>query len=67
MLLNLQEKIVRYFIMKFKAYDFYFKFIDRKRVVSCHKAGVMKRGDGLFINVCKKISSEYPDIEYTEE
>lgn len=40
---------------------------DRKRVVACHKAGVMKKGDGLFINTCKKISQEYPDIEYTEE
>ncbi|KAL4442165.1 hypothetical protein ABPG74_009183 [Tetrahymena malaccensis] len=54
------ENIARY------AFEFARKN-NRKKVVACHKAGVMKKGDGLFINTCKKISSEYPDIEYTEE
>ena len=40
---------------------------NRKKVIACHKAGVMKMGDGLFIEIAQKISSEYPDIEYSEQ
>ncbi len=29
----------------------YFYFIGRKNVVACHKAGIMKMGDGLFIKI----------------
>jgi len=54
------ENIARY------AFE-YARANNRKKVVACHKAGVMKKGDGLFINTCKKISLEYPDIIYTEE
>jgi len=40
---------------------------NRKKVTACHKAGVQKLGDGLFINVCKEVASHYPQIEYNEE
>jgi isocitrate dehydrogenase (NAD+) len=40
---------------------------NRKKVTVCHKAGVQKLGDGLFINVCKQVSQRFPQIEYAEE
>jgi isocitrate dehydrogenase (NAD+) len=43
--LNACKNIARY------AFE-YAKFHGRKCVVSCHKAGVMKLGDGLFIKTC---------------
>lgn len=35
----------------------------RKRVVGVHKANIMKIADGLFLNVFKKVATEYPEIE----
>lgn len=35
--------------------------------MACHKAGVMKMGDGLFIQTVAEIAKKYPDIEYKEE
>jgi isocitrate dehydrogenase (NAD+) len=34
--------------------------LGRKNVVACHKAGIMKMGDGLFINVAAEVSKRYP-------
>lgn len=39
----------------------------RKHVVACHKAGVMKQGDGLFLKVCDSVAANYPEITYSEE
>jgi isocitrate dehydrogenase (NAD+) len=36
--------------------------MGRKRIVACHKAGVMKMGDGLFIQIAADIAKEYPNI-----
>lgn len=41
--------------------------MGRKKVVACHKAGVMKMGDGLFIRVAAEVAARYPEIEYSEE
>ena len=38
----------------------------KKRVVSVHKANVLRKSDGLFRNICKNISQKYPQIEYSE-
>lgn len=49
------------------AYAFdYARTQGRKRVVASHKAGVMKLGDGLFLNACRAEAERYPDIEYDE-
>lgn len=40
---------------------------NRKTVTACHKAGVQKMGDGLFINTCREIAKKYPQINYQEE
>jgi isocitrate dehydrogenase (NAD+) len=36
--------------------------LDRKNVVACHKAGIMKMGDGLFINTAAEVAKNYPSI-----
>ena len=38
----------------------------RKRVTAIHKANIMKLGDGLFLDSCRKVSHEYRDIQYDE-
>jgi isocitrate dehydrogenase (NAD+) len=38
----------------------------RKRVTAIHKANIMKLGDGLFLDSCRKVSREYGDITYDE-
>jgi len=38
----------------------------RKKVTCVHKANIMKKGDGLFRQVCKEVSEHYPNIEYDD-
>jgi 3-isopropylmalate dehydrogenase len=38
----------------------------KKRVVTVHKANVLRKGDGLFARTCKSISRDYPEIVYSE-
>ena len=40
---------------------------NRKKITAVHKAGVMKLGDGLFVDVCREIAAQYPEIEYSEK
>lgn len=36
--------------------------ILRPQTVTCvHKANIMKLGDGLFLNTCRKVAEEYKD------
>jgi 3-isopropylmalate dehydrogenase len=37
-----------------------------KKVVAVHKANVMRKGDGLFTSICRKVASKYPEINYIE-
>jgi 3-isopropylmalate dehydrogenase len=39
---------------------------DKKKVVSVHKANVLRKSDGLFKNVCGEVSKQFPQIEYSE-
>ncbi len=39
---------------------------DRKFVTAVHKANIMKISDGLFLECARKVSRDYPDIEYRE-
>ena len=41
--------------------------MGRKKIVACHKAGVMKMGDGLFIKIAGEVAAKYPNIVYEEE
>ena len=38
----------------------------RKKMTAVHKANIMKLSDGLFLECCKKVAREFPEIEYTE-
>ena len=43
------------------------KKMGRKKIIACHKAGVMKMGDGLFIKTASDVAKRYPEIAYEEE
>lgn len=42
------------------------KKLGRKRVTAVHKANIMKLSDGLFLDCCRKVGREYPEIQYDE-
>jgi len=39
----------------------------RRKVTIGHKANVLKKTDGLFLNVAKKIALDYPDIQFEDK
>lgn len=52
-----------------KIAKFAFKFAKkrkRKKVTALHKANIMKRSDGLFLDCVRKVSKDYPEIELEE-
>ncbi len=40
--------------------------MGRKRVTAVHKANIMKLSDGLFLDCCRKVGREFPEIQYDE-
>lgn len=36
----------------------------RKKVTAVHKANIMKQGDGLFLQCCKEVAEQYPNIAF---
>lgn len=38
----------------------------RKRVTAVHKANIMKMSDGLFLECCRQVSEEHPDIDFDD-
>ena len=57
---TVSERIARY------AFD-YAVANGRKKVTAIHKANIMKCTDGLFLDVCRSVAAEYPQIEFTDE
>ncbi len=53
------QRIVRY------AFE-YARANNRKKVTAVHKANIMKFTDGLFLAVARKVSAEFPDIEFED-
>ncbi|XP_061186669.1 isocitrate dehydrogenase [NAD] subunit gamma, mitochondrial-like isoform X1 [Saccostrea echinata] len=52
---------------KIAKYAFEFaKTHGRKKVTAIHKANIMKLGDGLFLESCRKVACQYPDIEFSD-
>lgn len=39
----------------------------RRRVTAVHKANIMKKSDGLFLDCFRKVAVDYPDIECDEK
>ena len=54
------ERIARF------AFDYAVKN-GRKKVTCVHKANIMKRSDGLFLDVCRGVAAEYPQIEFEDK
>jgi isocitrate dehydrogenase (NAD+) len=48
------------------AFEYARKF-KRKRVTSVHKANIMKKSDGLFLQCFRHVAVNYPDIEHDEK
>ncbi len=38
----------------------------RKKVTAVHKANIMKRSDGLFLECCRAVAQQFPGISYDE-
>ncbi len=38
----------------------------RKKVTAIHKANIMKLSDGLFLECCRRVAREYPNVRYDE-
>jgi isocitrate dehydrogenase (NAD+) len=38
----------------------------RKKITAVHKANIMKLSDGLFLDCCRRVAREYPEIAYEE-
>ena len=38
----------------------------RKKVTAIHKANIMKLSDGLFLECCRRVGREYPEVAYAE-
>jgi isocitrate dehydrogenase (NAD+) len=45
----------------------YAKKFGRKKITAAHKANIMKKSDGLFLNCFRKIAVNYPTIEHDEK
>jgi len=39
---------------------------NRKRVTCVHKANILKLSDGLFLDSCRTVAEEFPDIEFND-
>ena len=39
---------------------------NRKTVCAVHKANILKLSDGLFLDSCRRVAKEFPEIEYKE-
>ncbi|MDQ5987581.1 MAG: Isocitrate dehydrogenase [NADP] [Syntrophus sp. SKADARSKE-3] len=44
----------------------YAKALGRRKVTVVHKANIMKKSDGLFLDCFRRVSPEYPTIEHEE-
>jgi len=38
----------------------------KKKVVIVHKANVLRKGDGLFVNTCRSVADKYSDVKCSE-
>lgn len=44
----------------------YAKLNGRKKVTAIHKANIMKKSDGLFLEEARKVAEEHKEVEYDE-
>ena len=39
---------------------------NAKKVVAVHKANVLRKGEGLFLKMCREVRNKYPQVDYSE-
>ncbi|RCI01831.1 NAD-dependent isocitrate dehydrogenase, partial [Rhizopus stolonifer] len=44
----------------------YAESVGRDRVTAVHKASIMKLADGLFLDACKQVSKDFPNIKFDD-
>ncbi len=55
--------ITRHASARLAKYAFeYARWTGRRRITVCHKAGIMKLSDGLFLDACHVVAKDYPYI-----
>jgi len=47
------------------AFD-YARRCGRRKVTAVHKANIMKLSDGLFLECCRRVARDFPELEYEE-
>ena len=63
----LYQVITKFCSERIAKYAFEYAYLNnRKKVTAVHKANIMKLADGLFLESCREISTQYPAIEYCE-
>jgi isocitrate dehydrogenase (NAD+) len=40
--------------------------VGRKRISAVHKANILKLSDGLFLDCCRAVARDYPEVSYDE-
>jgi len=57
---NASERVARYAFT-------YATDHGRDRVTAVHKANIMKLSDGMFLQACRSVAKDYPNIKYDED
>jgi isocitrate dehydrogenase (NAD+) len=59
--------ITRAASLRIAEYAFEHAFLNnRARVTAVHKANIMKKADGLFLECCRSVAKRYPSVQYEE-
>jgi isocitrate dehydrogenase (NAD+) len=56
---NASERVARY------AFE-YAVSVKRPKVICVHKAAIMKASDGMFLDACKTVAKDFPQIQFGE-
>ncbi|CAN6698900.1 unnamed protein product [Malus baccata var. baccata] len=61
------EVITKFCSERIARYAFEYAYLNnRKKVTAVHKANIMKLADGLFLESCREVATNYPSIAYNE-
>lgn len=41
--------------------------LSRRKITLAHKASVLRMGDGFFLDVCREVAKDYPDLTINDE
>ncbi|MBW0517440.1 hypothetical protein O181_057155 [Austropuccinia psidii MF-1] len=58
--MDASERVARYAFQ-------YARQNNRPHVTAVHKASIMKMSDGMFLQACRQVKEDFPDIKYDED